>query len=65
MGPTKIKHSLKTKMTCPYTHILADNHLQPYGDSHRGCGVLLESLGRHLGRVPVGGGFQEEEGGSP
>lgn len=29
MGPTQIKHSLKTKMTCPYTHILVDNHLQP------------------------------------
>lgn len=61
MGPRKIKRSLKTKMTCPYTHILVDNHLQPRRDWGRGCMILLESLRRHLARFLEEGGFRAEE----
>lgn len=50
MGPTKIKHSLKTKMTCPYTHILADNHLQPSGDG-QGLRDFAGELGKTSGKA--------------
>ena len=64
-GTNKNKAFIKNKMTCPYTHILVDNDLQPCGDPGRGCGILLECLGRHLGSFLEGGGFGEEEGGPP
>lgn len=52
-------------MTCPYTHILVDNHLQPCRNWGRDCNILLESLRRHLGRFLEGGGFRAEEEGFP
>lgn len=65
MGPTQIKHPLKTKLTCPYTHMRVDNHCQACGDACRGCRAALQKSGRHLGRFLEGGGFRAEEGGPP
>lgn len=50
-GTNKNKAFIKSKVTCPYTHILVDNHLQPCRDLGRDGGILLECLGRRLGRA--------------
>lgn len=64
MGPTKIKHSLKTKTTCPYTHILADNHLQPRG-LRQGLRDFTGALGRTSGKFLEGGDLGEGKEGPP
>lgn len=65
-GTNKNKAFIKSKVTCPYTHILVDNHLQPCRDLGRDGGILLECLGRRLGRAFwKEGDSGKEEGGSP
>ena len=61
-GTNKNKALIKSKMTCPYTHILVDNHLQPCGDPGRGCGILLECWERYVGSFLEGGAFRKEKG---
>ena len=64
-GTNRNKALIKSKMTCPYTHILVDNHLQPCGDPGRGCGILLECWERHVGSFLEGVAFGKEKGGPP